>query len=337
MAEKSVFPAKENKLQSFYLLASPESYLIEEQLAALREKFSTGSGDFNWINLSDSTEDFWQELKRAVFAVSMMAGRKFVLVDCERLFQEKTRYDERLSELLENDLREVTVIFLVKGSVDGRYKLVRQVKKQGEYFKLTPPKYQQLDSWIEEKFHSQGKQVEPKLVQYLEYLFDNKLQALNQEIEKLITLNMEEDYIDFNTSRYILSRGGFHTDQIIFELLDNWTEGKITRAVRFYRRLVQSGEEPLMILAMIHRQLRLLLVVKELREEENLAPEAIARKIEEHSYPVKKCYRQTPQLSYSQLESALENLLEVNRKIVTGLVDSPEQALEDYLLRNLGD
>ncbi len=336
MAEKSVFPQEENRLKNFYLLASPESYLIEEQLSGLKENFSIRTGDFNWINLSDSSEDFWQELNRAVFAVSMMTGHKFVLVDCDRLFQQKTRYDDRLAELLEKEPREVTVIFLVEGSVDGRFKLVRKVKNRGEYFKLKPPQYQQLDSWIEEKFRTQGKKVEPKLVQYLEYLFDNKLQALNQEIEKLITLNIEEEYIDFNSSRYILSRGGFLTDQMIFELLDHWTGSKTTRAVRLYRRLVQSGEEPLMILAMIHRQLRLLLVVKELREEENLNPGEIASRIEEHPYPVKKCYRQVPHFSFSQLESALENLLGVNRKIVTGMVDSPEQALEDYLLRNLG-
>ncbi len=337
MAEKSVFPEDEQKLKNFYLLSSPESYLIEEQLSGLKESFSFQTGNFNWINLSDSSQDFWQELNRAVFAVSMMGGRKFVLVDCDRLFQEKTRYDDKLAELLEQEPQEVTVIFLVEGSVDGRFKLVRKVKSLGRHFQLKAPQYQQLDKWIREKFQNQGKKVDPKLVQYLEYLFDNKLQALNQEIEKLITLNMEEDYIDFKKSRYILSRGGFLTDQMIFDLLDNWSGSNTTRAIRLYRRLVTRGEEPLMILAMIHRQLRLLLVVKELREKRNLRPEEIAGKIEEHPYPVKKCYRQAPQFSCRQLESALENLLEVNRNIITGMVDSPEQALEDYLLRNLTD
>ncbi len=334
MATKNVFPTTEEDLKSFYLLVSPEKYLLDEQISYLQDNFASSKEDINWVYLEDDEENFCQEFSRAVLSVSMLAGRKFILVKCSKLFQKKVAFSEKIIKVLAENPPQVTVVFLVEGKIDGRIKSVREFKKYGEIEKLKAPQYQDLKDWIKDKFAEEGKKVEAKLVYYLEYIFDNNLEALAKEIDKLITCNMEEELIKFADSQDLLAQGGFITDQMIFKLMDNWAKNNISKALRIYRRLIKNGEEPFKILSMLQRQLRLLLVVKELKKE-NLTAKKIAKKISEHPYPVKKCLQQTAAFTFEQLERALENLLQLNRDIITGKVRSPEIAIEDYLLQNL--
>lgn len=320
-------------LNSFYLLAGEESYLLREKINTIEENIKkSGVNDIHRERINDQAEDFLQKLTQAVQTISLMTEYKLVLVESEELFARKSKYDKKVIELFSKKLEKVTVVFILKGSPDKRIKIYREFKKNGKLFEFKRPKYRDLDSWIRNKFKKSSKTVDNRLVKYLEYLFDNRLEALDKEIEKIITLNYEKDRINLKDSYQILSRDGLMAENIIFNMLDNWVAGKKNEALKEYRDLIKDGQSPIYILIMIHRQLELLIKVKELKEKRGFNHKRIAKEINEHPYPVKKVYQQSAKISFSKLELFIENLWEVNYKIVTGQGGDPEELVEEFLL-----
>ena len=321
-------------LNSFYLLAGEESYLLRKKINVIEENIKdTGINDIHRERINDQTEDFLQKLIQAVQTISLMTEYKLVLVECEELFAKKSKYDRKVIELFSKKLRKVTVVFILNGSPDKRIKIYREFKKNGKFSEFKRPKYRDLDNWIRNKFKKSSKTVDNRLVKYLEYLFDNRLEALDKEIEKIITLNYEKDNIRLKDSYQILSRDGLMAENIIFNMLDNWVAGKKNEALKEYRDLIKDGQSPIYILIMIHRQLELLIKVKEFKEKRGFNYKKIAKEISEHPYPVKKVYQQCGKISFSKLELFIENLWEVNYKIVTGQGGDPEELVEEFLLK----
>ncbi|MGM0419491.1 MAG: DNA polymerase III subunit delta [Bacillota bacterium] len=320
-------------VNSYFLISGDESYLIRDKINDIKKSLGeAGINEFHQEKLSDQIENFPARLNQAVYTVSLMTGYKLIQVECEELFKSKNNYDEKIVDLLQDDLENITLVFIVRGKPDKRIKSFLEFKKAGKVIELSRPRYKDLDKWIVQRFRAEDKSVDGQLIKYLEYLFNNRLEALEQEIDKIITLNYQKDKISLKDTYEILSREGLLADNIIFNMLDNWVEGKKEKAIREYRSLIKDGQSPFYILVMIHRQLLLLLKVKELKENESLNPGQIARKIGEHPYPVKKCYRQTANFSFSTLEELLESLWQVNFDIVQGKGRDPEERLENFLL-----
>lgn len=324
------------ELMDFYLLVSEEKHLIQNLLSRLRERLLPGEEDkFSLIKLAEEEDGFWQDFKRSVKTVNMLQSFKFIEVECSQLFKTSTADDDRLVELIDNIPSGVAVFcwFIDErgGGADGRLKTVNKVKKKGNYLELEVPRYSKLDDWIKEQFAEYDKQPGRDLIKSLEYLFDNKLEALKQEIEKIITLNYEKDRILLDDCREILSREGILADQVIFELIDSWAEDESEEAVKLYRQLIKEGSSPLYIISMIQRQLRLLLSVKELQKRMSGHRE-IARELEEHPYPIKKCLKQQRKYDREELIAYLRRLLEANRRIVRGKYVDQKDPVEDFLL-----
>ena len=321
-------------LNSFYLLAGEESYLIREKLNKIEGKIKkAGINEIHRERINDQAESFLQNLIQAVQTISLMTEYKLVIVECEDLFASKNKYDKKVIKLFSKKLEKITVVFVLKGSPDKRIKIYREFKKYGSLFEFKRPKYRDLDNWIRKKFNESSKSVDNRLVKYLEYLFDNRLEALDKEIEKIITLNYKKDTIGLKDSYQILSRDGLMAENIIFNMIDNWMAGKKNETLKEYRELIKDGQSPIYILIMIHRQLELLIKVKELKEKRSLNHNKIAKEIDEHPYPVKKVYQQCGKVTFSKLELFIEKLWEVNYNIVTGQGGNPEELLEEFLLK----
>ena len=324
------------ELLDFYLVVSQEKHLIQNLLSRLKEKLLPAEDDqFNLIKLAEEEEGFWQDFKRSVNTVNMLQSLKFIEVECSQLFKSSTADDDRLVELMDNIPPGVAVYCWFideegKGA-DGRLKTVNKIKQRENYLELEVPRYSKLDDWIKEQFAEYGKKPGGKLIKSLEYLFDNKLEALKQEIEKIITFNYEKEKISLDDCRRILSREGILADQVIFELIDSWAEDESEEAVKIYRQLIKEGSSPIYIITMIQRQLRLLISVKELQKKMSDHRE-IARELDEHPYPIKKCLKQQRKYDREELIHYLSRLLEANRRIVKGKYVDQQDPVEDFLL-----
>ena len=91
------------------------------------------------------------------------------------------------------------------------------------------------------------------------------------------------------------------------------------RAIRELHRLLDLGENALGLLAMITRQFRLLIQVKDLQEKNVPAPE-VAQALGQHPFVIEKIGQQARNFSIEQLERIYSHLLDIDVGIKTGEV-----------------
>lgn len=335
MKIKKLLPESREEILDFYLLVSEEKYLIQQFLNKAEEKLRTGKDDeFSKIFIDESEDNFWQEFQRAVTTINMLTTYKFIVVECHDLFTQKTSLDDELIKLIDSNPKKISVFFWKleeeNDKIDGRIKTTKKLINKDNLIELDAPSYSKLDDWIKEKFSQYDKNVGHELVKALEFLYDNKLEALNQEIEKIITLNYEKNIIKLEDCREILSKEGLLRDNDIFEMIDKWAGDNREEAIKIYRRLVKEKGN-MLIITMIQRQLRLLLSVKELRKTYS-SPKKVATELGEHPYSIKQCFKQEKNFSREELIDSLRGLLKANRRIVKGVYVNKEDPIEDFLL-----
>ena len=114
----------------------------------------------------------------------------------------------------------------------------------------------------------------------------------------------------------------------VFAMVDALGQRQTGVALRELRRLLAEGDHPLRVMAMVIRQFRMLLQVKELSEG-GAPPEEISRPKDRgrRREPCQGCRRQARNFSFSQLEQIYGRLLEWDLQVKTG-VREPEAALE---------
>jgi DNA polymerase-3 subunit delta len=108
---------------------------------------------------------------------------------------------------------------------------------------------------------------------------------------------------------------------VIFDAVDALGQRDGAKAARLIHNLLDHGNEPLYLFAMIVRQFRLLVQIKELAAE-GLDPPTIAREIKLHAYPTGKLYTQARNFGLGQLEHVHRRLLDIDVQIKTGQIDA---------------
>lgn len=104
----------------------------------------------------------------------------------------------------------------------------------------------------------------------------------------------------------------------IFKFVDAMGARDAGAAYCAMRGLLARGESPLVVLAHIARQTRLLIQAK---ENADLSPEQLARVVGAHPFVAKKASQQAGRFSLSELEQAHAALLEADLAIKTGRMD----------------
>ena len=103
-------------------------------------------------------------------------------------------------------------------------------------------------------------------------------------------------------------------------------------AARTLHELLDAGSAPLYLLAMIARQFRLLIQVKELQGM-GVNQQGIVKTLGLHPFPARKLQAQAIQFTTTQLETVLRWILDADVAIKSGQVE-PEVAL-DLLVADL--
>ena len=92
------------------------------------------------------------------------------------------------------------------------------------------------------------------------------------------------------------------------------------KAAILLQQKMQEGTDPFYLFAMIVRQVRLLIQVKE-QADEGYRPPAISKNLKIHSFVAGKLYQQAQQFNLPQLEQIYHHLLEVDIGVKTGRND----------------
>lgn len=141
---------------------------------------------------------------------------------------------------------------------DGRLSLMKAIRKRGEVIEFTAQGQQQLVRWIIRRVEAGGKKIERREAEYLIFNCGELMTRLGNEISKLTHYASGETVtradIDAVTDKSMQAR--------VFDLTDALAARDYDAATRAMAELLDQRENPIMLLAMIGRQLRQLLAAK---------------------------------------------------------------------------
>jgi DNA polymerase III delta subunit len=215
-----------------------------------------------------------------------------------------------------------TTLVLVEGGLTSnqRDEVVKRLPRGRSDVRGFPaPQGFELERWLAGRAQRYGGQLGPRVAGLLREHGPSSLEALDQEVAKLVTYAGEE-----SVSIEMLDELLPGAELVVFDLLDALAEGRTADALRTLRRLYRQGMRPEELAPQVIALYRRLLICR-LALAERLDPAEVQR-----SHGVKlieKLKRQARGLPAERLERALEALLVFDRKLKRGEVE-PESGLE---------
>lgn len=214
------------------------------------------------------------------------------------------------------------LVFLEEGYILDRDPVLKAIRAMGGYVKAHRLEEGGLAYWIRDRAARIGCRISNEAVDELAAAVGPNARLLNGELLKMATYRGEEMIRAEDVEAMVSDARKAN----VFAMVDAVGLRQPEAALNELRKLLAEGDHPLRITAMLVRQYRLLIQVKELTEA-GCAPDEIAQKAGAPYRGVAGLQRQARHIGFEQMERAYQWLLEYDLQVKTGLRD-PEAALE---------
>lgn len=329
---------KTGNIPAVVLLYGKEQFLVDWAVKALREKYVNKATEVMDYQVLDQEADANTVLS-SLATVSMLSERRVVVVrDFPPLMSAKPKgftQDEidDLTEYAENASMGTLAVFSAE-EIDGRGRFVKAVKKYGcayEFDSLTGP---ELESFAAKRFHAAGLKIGRSEMSFLirETGYDNReseysLYRFDNDIKKIIAC-CDKGYV---TQDAIAETVIGDNDMFIFDLLDGISGNDKKKAFEILdNRLSKDQYEAMSVTGAICSQIEIMLEVKEYNSRLGSNSMDISRRTGLNEYRVRKALGYANRYSEEKLRSMLKGIYDVNKNIVTGLME-PRLALEMFI------
>jgi len=329
-----------------YLFFGNEPFLIDKGLDLLRES-ALGNDTFN-LDIFDGETSSPKDVAEAAMTSPFFGERRLVVVKNipwlarkrSKVINEEDDEDESapgvdinpLLEYLEEPNPSAILALTMEGNAEKSRKLVKMVQKVGRLVECSAYKGEELLVWLNQEVRHRGYQAERRALDLLILACGNNMMYLNNELDKLCLYCRETKNITAEAAHLMVSQTSALS---IFDLLDAVAMKDGVRSISLFRKMTKEGEPAQKILAMMGKQFRDMLGVKELASQGLKAREIADRLNLRSVYMVEKYIRYARCFSSQTLLSAMEQLLnaDVANKSGQGELDN---LLEIAILRICG-
>jgi DNA polymerase-3 subunit delta len=302
----------------YYLFHGPDTYRQRLALAALL----AGQGEAEMLSLN--TTRFYgpmpfADFQQACSAVPFLSPVRVVIA--EELFTaslDKTFLD-RLEAFLPDLPDRTLLVFLEGRKLADTHRIVRLASKdrRAKVELFEELRGGELERWIRERVRAAGGRITPRAANSLAVNVGSDLQALGNEIEKLVLYKGPDAEIDLPDVALL---SPYAAEARVFDLTDALGERRGAAAAEAFQRQLQQGTDPFQIFAMVVRQFRLLIQVREMAES-GARPADIARQLSVHPFVAEKLAKQARGYTMPQLEQIYGRLLAIDVDVKTGKAD----------------
>lgn len=212
---------------------------------------------------------------------------------------------------------ETTVLILMDSKLDNRKNpLLKQLNPLTRARVFPQRQGEILRDWIKKHISEGGGNVSPDAINLLEKLIGGDLWSMSSEIHKLITF-CHGRLITEDDVRRVTS---YTRETNIFALVDAILGGSRKLAQHLLHRLIQEGTASQQVLAMIIRQLRWIVMVKDMKPN-LIGSEDIKKWGISSDYVLSKVLEQAKAYSKESVKVAYHRVLETDLAIKTGQYD----------------
>jgi len=251
----------EGNLRPLYLFWGEEDYLREACLGQMRDQLlPEGLAEMNYFRLDDKGVDVGA-ITDAVEALPVFSPKKLVEVRDFDLYKVGADQRDALDNLLADlpDYCCLVFVFTDPGfRPDGRVKIHRHFKDTGLSVEFGKQEQSDLIPWIRRRFTALGKEIARPEAEYVLLLCGSLMRGLTGEIEKIAAYAGE----DRVTRADIDAVGTPILDAVVWQLTDALGQRDMGRAAKVMGELLHMRESPIMLLAVMGKQLRQLLSAK---------------------------------------------------------------------------
>jgi DNA polymerase III subunit delta len=293
-----------------YLITGHE-LLAHEALAKLRAELGTdplSEGSF------DSSSPA-AEIRSALETPSLLGGRRLVVVSgAHSLDKEGT---ESLAAYIESPSPSSILVLLA----EGRTRLADPVRRVGEVVALEAPRGRRLVRWIRDRAALKGTTVDDRAGWALIDAVGTELRDLDGALEQLATASPAGGRASVEDVRKLFPR---LADERIYVLTDAVGDRRLDTAMEALRRLLEQGEEPLVLFGAVVAHVRRLVLA---REVVSGGAAAVARALGLPEWRAERVARQARSFREEELVAAVAALAAADVEMKGGDLP-PEIALE---------
>jgi len=284
-----------------YLVTGADALRREQAVRLLEEALCPPSMQEWCLVRVDATESSGAEVLDLVSTPPFLGERRLVVVKAA----DQLAGDEVLLDHVVHPPAFSTLV-LVAESFDRRRKLFEAIQRHGRVLEYgAPSEERDLLQRIGEMARQLGVHLDRSALSALLARVGDDLLRAERELAKLALFAGGEKPVGEDAVQAVVAEAPPTLGQwAVFDYVDALSEGRGALALERLQKLLAAGESPLVVLAIIARQFRLLLAGLAWRGER---PEALAQVLSMRSaYPVKKAMAQARGWSLPQIALALE-------------------------------
>jgi DNA polymerase III subunit delta len=318
------------KLRPLYLFFGEEEFLVERALRRLEAVLSESSGEAVVRVVREapevSLEEFFAEARMSTLwgSAQLLVLRRADTYPAEVL-KAVTAY---LAHPAPRNLVVLTAPGLKNKEVE-KHKVFGPLQKNEAALGFFRLKEDKLLPWLTQEAKRLGKTLSPAAAQRLVEVVGSNLSELHQELKKLALFAGDEATL---TPQQVSQLASHSRSYNIFALVEALGEKGVQRRLAALDQLLDLGEPEPRILAMLARQLRLLIRYKE--NAPHTAPAELAKILKQSPWQVDKLGKQAQHFSLRALRSHLNLLHRADLALKTSAAN-PRVWLE-YAIIHLG-
>jgi DNA polymerase-3 subunit delta len=324
-----------------YLIYGEDDVSVEEAVAEM--KANAGPDELRDVNVTvlDSNSLTPEELAAAAFTIPFMADRRLVIVRGLLSRFERGRnaraggqgkrnavgpWTELAGQL--GDLPPTTDLVFMDGLLSSNNTLMTKLKPLGKEKVFSLPRANEIGGWISRRAAHLGMEIEPRAVAALADSVGRQPRILDSELRKLAMYRDGQPITQQDVERMV----AYVREGNIFQTVDAVVEGRTGDALRMARQITDAGQPASYVVMMIARQIRLLLLAKDMRTY-RVPPNEIGQRLRLPSFAVNRALRQESRLSLQRLTQIHRALVEADLAVKTTSVD--EQLNLEMLIAEL--
>jgi len=299
---------KRGDFRRVYLLYGEERYLVRHYAESLAKALGEPDNFEGTVPI--------ESIIMAADSLPFFSDKRLVRVRDSKLFVSGRKADSEAMTTYLPNVPDSTVLVFMESDVDRRGRLYKKAAEIGGVVECVPLSPQALATWLNRIFKQKNKIIDPSAANLLIRYAAHNMTTLAQEAEKLSAYVGKGSQI---TAEDISSVCTPTLQTRVFDLIAAMGSGRTAEALGMYQNMLLMKEQPLMILAMIIRQFRIMLNVKAAAEKQMPKPQ-IAKALGLRSFVVDEALAQSRRFSIHSVIHALRSCQDTDIKIKTGLI-----------------
>ena len=320
-----------------YLIYGDDSLSVGEMLASLRA--DAGSDELYDVSTTtlDGASVSLAELEAAWSTMPFLADKRTVMVRGLLARMERGRgggsarsrgIEDEWMDIGERiaHIPESTELIFVDAAVNRGNPLLRAIRSLAQVHEFRLPSVREMPGWVRQRADRLGAGIEPGAISALVDAIGNDTRLIDMELQKL-ALYRSDGMIRRQDVEALVS---YVREANIFAAVDAALEGRAGIALRLVHQLLDAGRPPTYLITMLARQVRFLIVAKDMKAR-GFQQDEIGRKLSISGYPLTKTMQQEGRFDAVRLVEIHRRLIEADLSIKTGAADE-EMALDALIV-----